>query len=384
MQEPTQSFDIICLSHLKWEETLFQRPQQIMKQMARRHRVLYLGHIATREYFRARWAGERELLAGDLNGNLFYQNLPYFPLTKHFSGLRLWRYRCTAIRARTLAKRYGFRDPLLWVYHPGYTPFLNKLRFRALVYDCMDQFTAFASARSSDESLETALLTRANLVFTGGKTLQRAKAGVNPGTHCFPSGVEVEHFAQAALESTPVAPDIAPIRRPILGYFGAVDERIDFGLIRYLCERRPDWSIVFIGPLIRFEKCPVESPNFHYLGKKEYRDLPRYLKAFDVCLMPFVDSELTRHISPTKTPEYLAGGKPVVSSPVPDVVEDYSDVVRIAATPEVFLEQVENALRDRAGASSARPGAKTRVRSWEQIAREMEQLIQDCASKAGE
>jgi UDP-galactopyranose mutase len=248
----------------------------------------------------------------------------------------------------------------------------------------MDQFEAFDKSPASDKRLEAALLRAADIVFTGGKTLQKAKAGVNPRTCCFPSGVEVEHFARAAAESTPVAEDIADIRHPILGYFGAVDERIDFGLIRYLCEQRPDWSVVFIGPLIRFDKCPVDAPNFHYLGKKEYGDLPRYLKAFDVCLMPFVDSELTRHISPTKTPEYLAGGKPVVSSPVPDVVEDYSDVVRIARTREDFLEQVDGALGDRAGVPSALVGHKTRIRSWEQITREMERLILDCGATAGE
>jgi glycosyltransferase involved in cell wall biosynthesis len=239
----------------------------------------------------------------------------------------------------------------------------------------MDQFEAFDKSPASDKRLEAALLRAADVVFTGGKTLQKAKAGVNPRTYCFPSGVDVEHFAQAALESTPVAEDVAGIRHPILGYFGAVDERIDFGLTRYLCERRPDWSIVFIGPLIRFEKCPVASPNFHYLGKKEYGDLPRYLKAFDVCLMPFLDSELTRHISPTKTPEYLAGGKPVVSSPIPDVVEDYSDVVRIAGTHEGFVAEVEAALREKKGPSRARFEEIVVAKSWERIALEMERLL---------
>jgi GT2 family glycosyltransferase/glycosyltransferase involved in cell wall biosynthesis len=374
-QSATLGFDIVCLSHLAWEQTLFQRPQQIMRALSKRHRVLYLGHISTRAYLRALAAGERSLLGGKCGDNLIYRNLPYFPFTKRFPRLRLWRYSCTTRHAVTLAREHGLRNPVLWVYHPGYAPFLDRLSARALVYDCMDQFTAFAGARSSDGALEKDLIQRADLVFTGGKSLQRAKEGTNPETHCFPSGVDVRHFAQATEDSTPIAADIAPIRHPILGYFGAVDERIDFDLIRYLCEKRPDWSVVFIGPLVRFAVCPVVVPNFHYLGKKEYRDLPRYLKAFDVCLMPFVNSDLTRHISPTKTPEYLAGEKPVVSSPVPDVVQDYADVVRIGATPEAFLRQVENALHTRANASPVHASVKGRVRSWEQIAQEMEQLL---------
>jgi glycosyltransferase involved in cell wall biosynthesis len=375
MQEPTQSFDIICLSHLKWEETLFQRPQQIMKQMARRHRAVYVANIGTRDFLRAVMSGNRRAVWGEACENLTYLNVPFFPLTKRFPLFRWLTARLTVLCARFLAWRRGFRSPCLWVYHPVYFPHVRLLPRWKLVYDCMDQFEAFDKSPASDKRLEAALLSAADVVFTGGKTLQKAKAGVNPRTYCFPSGVEVEHFARAAAESTPVAEDVASIRHPILGYFGAVDERIDFGLIRYLCEQRPHWSVVFIGPLVRFEKCPVESANFHYLGKKEYGDLPRYLKAFDVCLMPFVDSELTRHISPTKTPEYLAGGKPVVSSPVPDVVEGYSDVVRIAGTHQGFVAEVEAALREKKGPSRARFEEKVVAKSWERIALEMERLL---------
>ena len=367
--------DIICLSHLKWEETLFQRPQQIMKQMSRRHGVLYVSYIETRLFLRAFFTGRWGRFYGAPNANLTYLNLPYIPLTRYFPFFRSILNALTVYSARFLAWRRGFRNPCLWLYYPGFFRFARAIPHERLVYDCMDQFTAFESSHAKSLKWEEDLLRASDVVFTGGKTLQKSKEGVNPRTHCFPSGVEFDHFNRAALDATPEAEDIEKIAKPVLGYFGAIDERIDFELIDRLCRERPQWSVVLIGPLVQMDAPPVARPNFHYLGKKDYGDLPRYLKAFDVCLMPFVDSDLTRHISPTKTPEYLAGGKPVVSTLVPDVVEDYGDVVRIATDHASFLQAVEAALGDQTEDLPARLKEKAAARSWENISREMERLI---------
>ena len=273
------------------------------------------------------------------------------------------------------AQKLGFVDPLLWVYYPSYVDHIRDIPRSRLVYDCMDHFSGFQHSDQGIAEQEQRLLRQADIVFTGGRSLQRGKEGINPKTWCFPSGVEFEHFQQAACEATPIPEDLRRIPRPILGYFGAIDERIDFELIRFLCRERPQWSIVFLGPMIEGSKPPVEAPNFHYLGKKRYQDLPAYLKGFDVGLMPFVQTELTRHISPTKTPEYLAGGKPVVSTPVPDVIAEYSDIVAIAADHQQFLKAIEWALGDQRPDAQARFIETAKARSWDAIAEEMLRIV---------
>lgn len=376
--------DIICLSHLKWEETLFQRPQQIMKRLAQNNRIVYVANMNTRDFLKAWRTGVKSVYKGQPHPNLQYLNLPYLPFTRYLPVLRRVMNRWTMQTARKMGRKRGFQDPLLWLYHPGFVEFVPHIPHSRLVYDCMDQFTAFDVRHGKEQDWEQALLKQADLVFTGGRSLQKSKEGVNPRTHCYPSGVEYDHFHKAALEETPLAEDIRNIPGPILGYFGAIDERIDFDLIQYLCEKKPDWSIVFIGPLIHYAFPPVDRPNFHYLGKKPYNQLPEYLKVFDVCLMPFVDSDLTRHISPTKTPEYLAGGKPVVSSPVPDVMADYSHVVHIAADEAAFLAAVEKALSEQTADLAEQLQQIAAARSWEAIAAEMEQKIEALDQQGGE
>ncbi len=364
--------DIICLSHLQWEETLFQRPQQLMLRMARQVRVLYVASCATRAYAQARLKGNARFWQGQVNENLHYYNVPFPPLSRRFPALRQWHVKRMVSRAKSLAAKHKFQDAALWLYYPSFIDYIDQIPHSRLVYDCMDQFRGFVCSDAQIEEQEQRLLAKADVVFTGGRSLQRSKEGINPATYCFPSGVDVDHFRKAALEETPVPADIASLPHPILGYFGAIDERIDTALIEALCRHRPDASIVFIGPMVGQVNLPRECANFHDLGKKNYSELPGYLKAFDVCLMPFVQSELTRHISPTKTPEYLAGGKPVVSTPVPDVIADYADVVHVAEDTPRFLQAVDAVLRD--GYASNALQEKARAQSWDAIAAEMMKL----------
>jgi UDP-galactopyranose mutase len=368
-------FDIICLSHLTWETTLFQRPQQIMLRLSERHRVVYVSHIGTRRFLRDILRGNWSACVGRPNPNLTYINIPYLPFTKYLPPLRWAKHYLWVLAARFLAWRRGMKNVCLWLYYPGFFPFRRGIGHERLVYDCMDQFQAFEIEDPRIGETERDLLEAADVVFTGGRSLQRDKEAMRPDAVCFPSGVDVEHFGKATLDATPVPNDIASLPRPILGYFGAIDERIDFDLVNYLCETHPDWSVVFLGPLVQYHTPPVQQPNFHYLGPKPYAELPGYLRAFDVCLMPFVDSDLTRHISPTKTPEYLAGGKPVVSTPVPDVIADYGDVVRVESDYEAFAAAVTEALAsvgpDQRDALRNRAAAQ----SWKAIVAEMEKRV---------
>jgi glycosyltransferase involved in cell wall biosynthesis len=375
MNLKNQDYDIICLSHLKWEHTLFQRPQQIMREFAREHKVLFVANCSFRKFVKALFKGKLKDYIGTYGTNLHYMTLPYLPLTGRFKFVQKLTNSITTLIARNKASRLRFQNMILWMYFPTFVENLATFRYKRLVYDCMDLFRGFKVSSPDVERLENKLLKSADIVFTGGRSLQKSKQGINPKTFCFPSGVEYEHFHKAALSETVIPEDIKQIKHPILGYFGAVDERIDYDLINHLCKERPSWNVVFLGPLVLMDKIPVCHPNFHYLGKKEYKQLPNYLKAFDVCLMPFIITELTLHISPTKTPEYLSGGKPVVSTPIPDVISDYSDVVKIAGNPRDFIDKVEQALNDKTDDLHLKIRQKAQTKSWRHIVQEMQRLI---------
>ncbi len=252
-----------------------------------------------------------------------------------------------ALLDRLLAAE-GVKAPALWYYTPMSLRFSDHLRASLVVYDCMDELSAFMGAPPEMIERERALLERADLVFTGGVSLYEAKRHLHPHVHAFPSSVDVAHFAQART-ALPEPEDQAGIARPRLGFYGVIDERLDIELLDAVAALRPDWQLVMVGPVVKIDPAALpKRPNVHYLGPKLYDELPLYLAGWDVALLPFALNEATRFISPTKTPEYLAAGRPVVSTPIKDVVRTYGDagLVRIAATPEAFAAAVEAALQD--------------------------------------
>ena len=223
---------------------------------------------------------------------------------------------------------------------------------------------------------EDRLLARADVVFTGGRSLYEAKRGRNPEVHCFPSAVEFDHFARSADPDLPVPRDLAELPRPILGYYGVIDERLDYELIAQLADAQTGGSIVLVGPTIKVDPARLpRRPNLHYLGQKSYPELPGYLKGFDVCLMPWALNDATRTISPTKTLEYMAGGKPIVSTAVQDVVRDHGDIVLVAGDAPHFLELVRTALEgfDSSRAEAGRRRAKEM--GWDATAESMRKLV---------
>ncbi|WP_107963728.1 UDP-galactopyranose mutase [Sphingomonas sp. PP-CE-3G-477] len=236
--------------------------------------------------------------------------------------------------------------PVLWFSTPMMLPFAEHLDAAAVVYDCMDELSAFRFADPALLDREARLLTRADLVFTGGYSLYEAKRGRHRDVHAFPSAVDVAHFAQARTGN--IEPeDQRHISGPKLGFFGVIDERIDLALLDAVAAERPDWSFVMIGPVVKID--PAHLPrraNIHWLGGRDYDELPAYLSGWDVALMPFAINAATRFISPTKTPEYLAGGLPVVSTPIVDVIRHYGDAaaVAIAADAPAFVTACEAAL----------------------------------------
>jgi UDP-galactopyranose mutase len=225
-------------------------------------------------------------------------------------------------------------------------PFSRHLDASAVIYDCMDELSKFRFAPERLLDLEQELIERADVVFTGGASLYEAKKGRHDNVHCFPSSVDLKHFAKARRE-LPQPADQAELKHPRLGYYGVIDERFDIDLLRQVADLRPDWSFVIVGPVVKIGEDELpRAANIHYLGGKTYEQLLAYLSGWDVALMPFAMNESTQFISPTKTPEYLAGGKPVVSTPVRDVVRSYGHLegVQIAHDAEGFVRCCDKAL----------------------------------------
>jgi glycosyltransferase involved in cell wall biosynthesis len=254
--------------------------------------------------------------------------------------------------------------PILWYYTPAALAISGHFPAAATVYDCMDELAAFDFAPSDLADRERELIGRADLVFTGGRSLYEAKRGRNKATYLFPSAVDQEHFAQAH-NAQPDPPDQAPIPHPRLGWFGVIDERFDRDLLAELAKRRPDWHFVIVGPVAKIDdEALPRGGNIHYLGAKPYETLPSYLAGWDAALLLFARNRATRFISPTKTPEYLAGGKPVVATPIADVAAEWGSdgLIAIADGARSFERAIAAALTGRLSQSSpGRQGVTTRT-----------------------
>ncbi|MDP9383011.1 MAG: glycosyltransferase [Chloroflexota bacterium] len=396
--------DLVCVSHLYWD-WVWQRPQHALSRLSRHYPVLYV------EEPRIQIGPEFE----GFRVTETHPNLQVAQLLFRSGREKFWeRLDASLDRIRMVGHPFKVRDDItesslmfespeqprlerevteyvrrwrrdvpliLWLYTPVVVKFLDLLQPDLVVYDVMDDLTSFKFAPKRLRDQEQELLSRADLVFGGGPSLYESKKGRHDDLHLFPSGVEQEHFSQALREDLPVPEDVRALGRPIIGYYGVVDERIDLELLANVAEARPEWNLVMIGPTLKIEERTLPRPgNIHYLGKRAYAQLPAYLKAFDVAMMPFAINESTRSISPTKTLEYMAGQKPIVSTPIRDVISLYGEVVRIAEGADEFVRQVEVALAE-SGEERARRIEKGRDLlerySWDTIADQMHTLIQD-------
>ena len=232
-----------------------------------------------------------------------------------------------------------FNRVVHWFYSPMVAPsFLGAFDAAAVVYDCMDELSKFRGAPSDLPERESILLAAADVVFTGGYQLYRRKSRLHANVHFFGCGVDVDHYAQARAAETVVPADVRDRPHPVFGYFGVIDERLDYELIERVADAFPGGSVVMIGPTAKID--PTQLPrraNLHWLGQRSYAELPAYVKAFDVCLMPFALNDATENINPTKTLEYMAAGKPIVSTPVADVVRNFTPIVQVANSHDEFV-----------------------------------------------
>jgi UDP-galactopyranose mutase len=373
MTSSSNPLHIVNLNHLVWERKLFQRPQQLMTRFAEfGDDINYFVLVGFRRFMEMR-RQERIL---QLRPNLMAQHIPFLPLTRKLALLEHGTRAIFAAKARAPLAKLPAGRRVLWIQNPAYATYIQRIPHDLLVYDVMDPYSEFVSATRNARADEDRVLAKADVVFTGGRSLHSLIEGRHQDIHCFPSGIDFAHFSRGAAEGE-IPADLKPIPGPVLGYFGAIDERIDWEMLRTLCRERAHWSIVFLGPIIEGTTIPLNEPNFHYLGPKPYDRLPDYLRGFDVCLIPWLQTSLTRFMSPTKTPEYLASGRPVVSTPIPDVSADYAEEALIADTPQRFIEQCTTALLRGKGPARKPPQSRT----WEEIAIAMRAIIEDRLAK---
>jgi glycosyltransferase involved in cell wall biosynthesis len=355
--------DIVTLTHLRWD-FVFQRPQHLLTRCARRHRVFVIEEPVIDD-------GPPRLDVS-VRQHGIHVVVPRFPARPSGESAAL-----QAQLLRGFFRDHRIADYVLWYYTPMAMEFTRDLTPRAVVYDCMDELSAFAGAPAAMREREQELLARADVVFTGGQTLYESKRHSHPNVHAFPSSVDVDHFARGRAKQ-PDPDDQAPIPHPRLGFFGVVDERMDLDLLRRLSAARPDWHLVIVGPVVKIDPSvlPVAA-NIHYLGPKQYDELPSYLAGWDVALLPFARNDATRFISPTKTPEYLAAGKPVVSTSISDVVRPYGiqGLARIADLPDEFVAAVEAALAEDAAERLRQVDAFLTQTSWDGTWTRMYRLV---------
>jgi UDP-galactopyranose mutase len=366
-------FDLVCLSHLRWD-FVYQRPQHLLSRCARERRVFYFEEPI--------FGGDEPRLDVRRSEEGVLVAVPHLP-----EGVRGKREEEEALLQTLLSRLFAdhkVREHVLWYYTPMALGWTRHLRPLGVVYDCMDELSAFKFAPPELREREAELFRRADLVFTGGQSLYEAKRGRHPHVYAFPSGIDREHFGRAR-DITEEPEDQAAIPHPRLGFFGVVDERFDLGLLDGLSRERPDWHFVVIGPVVKIDEAALpRAENIHYLGGKSYKELPGYLAGWDVATLLFALNEHTRYISPTKTPEYLAAGKPVVSTSIRDVVRPYGELglVRIADDAREFARAAAELMS--AGADAdwlARVDALLAQNTWDRTWARMSELVEGTAGR---
>ena len=370
--------DLICFSHIKWN-FVYQRPQHLLNRFAIYHRVFVIEEPQTTDgetrYDIRKVSDENNLWVVDI---FVSDKTPEEKINTAIATL-----------LDSLLFSHDIKNYILWYYSPMALEYSNHLRPRMILYDCMDELSAFKFAPPALKQREQELLAGADLVFTGGHSLYEAKKHLHKNIHPFPSSIDKSHFLKARNPLTEPE-DQRDVPHPRFGFYGVIDERFDIPLLEEIAKKKPEWHFMLVGPVIKIDEASLPRlENIHYTGGKTYEKLPFYLSGWDIALLPFAINESTQFISPTKTPEYLAGGKPVISTPITDVVKPYGvqNLVHIAKTADEFIAAAEKILSNTAEEISA---WKTRVDaylsgiSWNDTWHRMNALIEQTLAKKHE
>ncbi len=374
LSSPTRDFDdLICFAHLRWN-FVYQRPQHLLNRAARQYRVWYVEEPI--------WEDTLHLEVRVVANNL-HVVIPHLPRgIDQQTATRLQRQ-----LVDQLIDQQNITDYITWYYTPMALPFTDHLRPKVVLYDCMDELSAFLGASPQLIEQEQRLLNRADVVFTGGYSLYEAKQKRHPNVYAFPSCIDYDHFAHARCVTTQTRLDDpydqVAIQGPRIGYSGVIDERLDLALLDNLAKQRPEWQFILIGPIVKIDPATLpQGSNLHFLGMKGYAELPAYFSNWQVAMMPFAINEATRYISPTKTPEYLAAGLPVVSTPIRDVVRTYGgwDRVVIADSVSAFQRGISSVLESPLGTDEVELDQFLRKQSWDQTWRHMQRILSEQAA----
>ncbi len=333
---------IICISSVDWDYENWMRHHQIMSRLAKYNQVLYVeSSISILSPFKypVRWRKWIKWAKGIRKvGENLYVYSP--PIVLPFSHKSLWINRFNQkILLKSLLKivrRARLNNPILWLYTPFGSSYIGKFNEKLACYDCADEITAFAGATELVGELERDLLQKVNIVFTSATRLYENKKKINPNTYLVTNAGEAEHYSRVLSGKCKIPNDIADIKHPIIGFFGGISDWIDLDLLEYIARIRPQWSFFMIGPIMTNISQLQRLSNVRFVGLKSYEQLPDYVKIYDVCIIPFKINKLTASVNPVKLYEYLAAGKPVVSTALPEV-EKFRDVIDIAKNKEDFL-----------------------------------------------
>ena len=372
MAESVRMKSLIVFSHLRWN-FVFQRPQHLLSRLSQRYRIYFFEEPIP--------GAERDYLEISEPSPNVRVCRPHSTITS--SGFHDDQIPTLQEMVLDLLKTEQIEDYGVWFYSPMALPLMRDLSPMVIAYDCMDELSAFRNAPRQLLQRESALLKIADVVFTGGPSLYRAKKDRHPSVHCFPSSVDAAHFERARQPGVE-HPSQQSLRRPRLGYFGVIDERIDLDLLAALGDATSHWQICMVGPVVKIDSASLpKRSNIHYFGQQAYEELPRFVAGWDVCIQPFALNDATRYISPTKTLEYMAAERPIVSTPITDVVEPYGHIVYVEQDASRFIEACHRALR----ASPAEMGARIQAMrqtlartSWDKTAQEMSELLEQAAS----
>jgi UDP-galactopyranose mutase len=358
--------DLLCFSHLRWG-FVFQRPNHLLSRFSKHQRVFFIEEPIFSD-------GEEKMQIENYNENLYVVT----PHLRH--GLssdeinKLQQRLLTSLMLQMQINRY-----YSWYYTPMALPFTAHLNPELVIYDCMDELSAFKFAPADISERENQLFEKADIVFTGGHSIYEHKKNAHHNIYPFPSSIDKHHFGKAKkLKTEPE--DQQHIPHPRFGFFGVIDERFDIELIDAVAQAKPDWHFVLLGPVVKID--PASLPkydNVHYLGGKSYDELPAYIAGWDIAMIPFAMNESTRFISPTKTPEYLAAGKPVISTPIKDVVSPYgkNGLVHIVFNADEFIMAGEGELAKKRNTAWKKKveeflAGNSWDRTWSQMVRNIE------------
>jgi beta-glucosidase/6-phospho-beta-glucosidase/beta-galactosidase len=374
----TGRYGIVVFSHLRWG-FVWQRPQQFLSRFAKKHSVLFVEE----PFFDLAEGSEPRLDFHRVMPNVTVA-CPHCAPSMNKSNELPGKLREWAKEAIESMNEGGeFDRPLLWYYSPMDSAWsLGYFQNRGVVYDCMDELSQFTGAPKQLVQNEARLMDAADIVFTGGYELWLKKKQQHENVHFFGCGVDFDHFNKASDPDTIMPPDIDFMPRPILGWFGVVDERVDYAMVGEMARMRPDWSFAMVGPVVKVDPNLLpHSPNLFWMGNRDYQVLPNYCRAFDVNMMCFAMNAATQYINPTKGLEYMATGKPIVSTPVRDVVRQWSDIVAVASNATEFVAAADRALRNPDPEQLQRGLERAKSSSWENTVKTMQELIKKAITK---